>query len=58
MDFGIVLQTDPPAWRVVELAKQREVIETAQRLDAAWRAGLKPSPASFRRLIERLGRWS
>ena len=24
MEFGIVLQTDPPAWRVVELAKQAE----------------------------------
>ncbi|MCY3967773.1 MAG: TIGR03842 family LLM class F420-dependent oxidoreductase [bacterium] len=24
MDFGVVFQTDPPAWRVVELAKQAE----------------------------------
>ena len=24
MDFGVVLQTDPPAWRVVELAKAAE----------------------------------
>jgi probable F420-dependent oxidoreductase len=24
MEFGVVLQTDPPAWRVVELAKQAE----------------------------------
>ena len=24
MDFGVVLQTDPPAWRVVELSKQAE----------------------------------
>jgi probable F420-dependent oxidoreductase len=24
MDFGVVLQTDPPAWRVIELAKQAE----------------------------------
>jgi probable F420-dependent oxidoreductase len=24
MDFGVVLQTDPPAWRVVELARQAE----------------------------------
>ena len=24
MDFGVVLQNDPPAWRVVELAKQAE----------------------------------
>ena len=24
MDFGVVLQTNPPAWRVVELAKQAE----------------------------------
>jgi probable F420-dependent oxidoreductase len=24
MDFGVVLQTDPPAWRVVELAKRAE----------------------------------
>ncbi len=24
MDFGVVLQTDPPAWRVVELAKEAE----------------------------------
>jgi probable F420-dependent oxidoreductase len=24
MDFGIVLQTDPPAWRVVDLARQAE----------------------------------
>ena len=26
MDFGIVLQTDPPAWRVVELAKRAEAL--------------------------------
>ncbi len=26
MDFGVVLQTDPPAWRVVELAKQAETL--------------------------------
>src|ERR1700754_2640683 len=25
MDFGVVLQNDPPAWRVVELAKQAEL---------------------------------
>lgn len=25
MDFGVVLQTNPPAWRVVELAKQAEL---------------------------------
>ena len=25
MDFGVVLQTDPPAWRVVELARQAEL---------------------------------
>jgi probable F420-dependent oxidoreductase len=25
MDFGVVLQTDPPAWRVVELARQAEM---------------------------------
>ncbi|MGI9016796.1 MAG: TIGR03842 family LLM class F420-dependent oxidoreductase [Euzebya sp.] len=25
MDFGIVLQTDPPAWRSVELARQAEI---------------------------------
>ena len=24
MDFGVVLQTDPPAWRVVELARKAE----------------------------------
>ena len=24
MDFGVVLQTDPPAWRVVDLAVQAE----------------------------------
>jgi probable F420-dependent oxidoreductase len=24
MDFGVVLQTDPPAWRVVEIARQAE----------------------------------
>jgi probable F420-dependent oxidoreductase len=24
MDFGVVLQTDPPAWRVVELSRQAE----------------------------------
>jgi len=24
MDFGVVLQNDPPAWRIVELAKQAE----------------------------------
>src|ERR1700753_2172177 len=24
MDFGVVLQNDPPAWRVVDLAKQAE----------------------------------
>jgi probable F420-dependent oxidoreductase len=24
LDFGVVLQTDPPAWRVVELARQAE----------------------------------
>ncbi|MGD9764628.1 MAG: TIGR03842 family LLM class F420-dependent oxidoreductase [Candidatus Binatia bacterium] len=26
MDFGIVLQTDPPAWRVVDLAKRAELL--------------------------------
>ncbi len=26
MDFGVVLQTDPPAWRVVDLAKQAETL--------------------------------
>jgi probable F420-dependent oxidoreductase len=26
MDFGIVLQTNPPAWRVVDLAKKAEVL--------------------------------
>ncbi|MCY3862191.1 MAG: TIGR03842 family LLM class F420-dependent oxidoreductase [bacterium] len=26
MDYGVVLQTDPPAWRVVELAKQAETL--------------------------------
>ncbi len=26
MDFGVVLQNDPPAWRVVELAKQAETL--------------------------------
>ncbi|MDE0117045.1 MAG: TIGR03842 family LLM class F420-dependent oxidoreductase [bacterium] len=26
MDFGVVLQTDPPAWRVVELAKRAETL--------------------------------
>jgi probable F420-dependent oxidoreductase len=26
MDFGVVLQTNPPAWRVVELAKQAELL--------------------------------
>lgn len=26
MDFGVVLQTDPPAWRVVELAKAAELL--------------------------------
>src|SRR4051794_4076539 len=26
MDFGVVLQNDPPAWRVVELARQAEVL--------------------------------
>src|SRR6266513_3885303 len=25
MDFGVVLQNDPPAWRVVELARQAEL---------------------------------
>ncbi|MDA8291468.1 MAG: TIGR03842 family LLM class F420-dependent oxidoreductase [Actinomycetota bacterium] len=25
MDFGVVLQTDPPAWRVVELAREAEL---------------------------------
>ncbi|KPM52598.1 LLM class F420-dependent oxidoreductase [Frankia sp. CcI49] len=25
MDFGVVLQTDPPAWRVVDLARQAEL---------------------------------
>ena len=24
MDFGLVMQTDPPAWRVVELARKAE----------------------------------
>ena len=24
MDFGVVLQTDPPAWRVVDLARRAE----------------------------------
>jgi hypothetical protein len=24
MDFGVTLQTDPPAWRVVELTKKAE----------------------------------
>ncbi|MEL6890514.1 MAG: TIGR03842 family LLM class F420-dependent oxidoreductase [Actinomycetota bacterium] len=26
MEFGVVLQTDPPAWRVVELARQAETL--------------------------------
>ncbi|MDP6975604.1 MAG: TIGR03842 family LLM class F420-dependent oxidoreductase [Acidimicrobiales bacterium] len=26
MDFGVVLQTDPPAWRVVEFARQAEAL--------------------------------
>lgn len=26
VDYGVVLQTDPPAWRVVELAKQAETL--------------------------------
>ena len=26
MDFGVVLQTDPPAWRVVDLARQAEAL--------------------------------
>ena len=26
MDFGVVLQTDPPAWRVVELARRAETL--------------------------------
>jgi probable F420-dependent oxidoreductase len=26
VDFGVVLQTDPPAWRVVELTKQAELL--------------------------------
>ena len=26
MEFGVVLQTNPPAWRVVELAKQAELL--------------------------------
>jgi probable F420-dependent oxidoreductase len=26
MDFGVVLQTNPPAWRVVDLAKRAEVL--------------------------------
>jgi probable F420-dependent oxidoreductase len=26
MEFGIVLQNDPPAWRVVELARQAEIL--------------------------------
>jgi len=26
MDFGVVLQTDPPAWRVVDLARQAELL--------------------------------
>ncbi|MDZ4828105.1 MAG: TIGR03842 family LLM class F420-dependent oxidoreductase [Actinomycetota bacterium] len=26
MDFGVVLQTNPPAWRVVELTKQAELL--------------------------------
>lgn len=26
MDFGVVLQTDPPAWRVVELTRQAETL--------------------------------
>jgi len=26
MDFGVVLQTDPPAWRVVDLARQAETL--------------------------------
>jgi probable F420-dependent oxidoreductase len=26
VDFGVVLQTNPPAWRVVELAKQAELL--------------------------------
>ena len=26
MEYGVVLQTDPPAWRVVELAKRAETL--------------------------------
>ena len=33
MDFGVVLQTDPPAWRVVDLAQQAETLRVHPRLD-------------------------
>ena len=33
MDFGVVLQTDPPAWRVVDLAQQGRDARLQPRLD-------------------------
>ena len=33
MDFGVVLQTNPPASRVVELARQAETLRLQPRLD-------------------------
>ena len=33
MDFGVVLQTNPPAWRVVELAKRAEQLRLQPRVD-------------------------
>ena len=32
MEFGVVLQTDPPAWRVVELTKRAEALGFEERV--------------------------
>jgi len=49
MDFGVVLQCNPPAWRTVDLARQaaiRAAIDVAERIEAfaALEAELITSP--------------
>ncbi len=48
---------DELAERVAELGRRRAALVAMQKLDAAWRTGLEPGPAFFRRLRELLQRW-
>ncbi len=41
MDFGVTFQTDPPAWRVVELTKPAEQLGTKGYEAASLEGGMK-----------------